>query len=123
LRAAAEADALTKDVLKLRVGLKGLNFVLENWEDETTKCNYAQLDRALLARDKKEELLEAATTNALFDKDNKYMIIKCKRNPGAIKEVAAFITYIIQRHSAVPGARVCGEPTIQSLNRSLLESC
>lgn len=88
LRAAAEADALTKDVLKLRVGLKGLNFVLENWEDETTKCNYAQLDRALLARDKKEELLEAATTNALFDKDNKYMIIKCKRNPGAIKEVA-----------------------------------
>ena len=98
LRAAAEADALTKDVLKLRVGLKGLNFVLDNWEDETTKCNYAQLDRALLAKDKKEELLEAATTNALFDKDNKYMIIKCKRNPGAIKEVAAFI-YI---HNAAP---------------------
>jgi len=29
---------------------------------------------------------QAATTNALFDKDNKYMIVKCKRNPGAIKE-------------------------------------
>jgi hypothetical protein len=86
LRAAAEADALKKDMLKLKVGLKGLNYLLDNFDNETTQCNYAQLDRALLAQDKKSELLEAATTNALFDKDNKYMIIKCKRNPSGIKQ-------------------------------------
>lgn len=86
LQAVAEADALKKDMLKLKIGLKGLDYLLENWENETTKCNFAQLDRALLAKDRKADLLEAATTNALFDKDNKYMIIKCKRNPGAIKE-------------------------------------
>jgi len=86
LRAAAEVDALKRDMLKLKVGLKGLNYLLDNFDNETTQCNYAQLDRALLAKDKKEELLEAATTNALFDKDNKYMIIKCKRNPSGIKQ-------------------------------------
>ena len=86
LRAAAEADALKKDMIKLKVGLKGLNYLLDNFDNETTQCNYAQLDRALLAQDKKSELLEAATTNALFDKDNKYMIIKCKRNPSGIKQ-------------------------------------
>jgi hypothetical protein len=86
LRAAAEANALKTDMLKLKVGLKGLNYLLDNFDNETTQCNYAQLDRALLAQDKKSELLEAATTNALFDKDNKYMIIKCKRNPSGIKQ-------------------------------------
>ena len=86
LRAAAEGEELKRDMLRLKVGLKGLNYLLDNWDNETTQCNYAQLDRALLAKDKKAELLEAATTNALFDKDNKYMIIKCKRTPGSVKE-------------------------------------
>ena len=86
LRAAAEGEELKRDMLRLKVGLKGLNYLLDNWDNETTQCNYAQLDRALLAKNKKAELLEAATTNALFDKDNKYMIIKCKRTPGSVKE-------------------------------------
>jgi hypothetical protein len=49
----------TKRITAGRAGLKGLNYLLDNWENETTKCNFAQLDRALLAKDRKEELLEA----------------------------------------------------------------
>eukprot|EP00960_Hanusia_phi_P001279 35779-Hanusia_phi.AAC.1 len=73
-----------------QVGLKGLDYLISKWDDETTQCNYAevslmprvrcvrpslhsQLSRDLLSSKNKAELLDAAKTNALFDKDNKYM--------------------------------------------------
>ncbi|EKX55467.1 hypothetical protein GUITHDRAFT_131661 [Guillardia theta CCMP2712] len=72
-------------MLKLKVGLKGLEYLISKWDDETTQCNYAELSRDLLSSKNKAELLDAAKTNALFDKDNKYMIVKCKRNPTVIR--------------------------------------
>ena len=44
---------------------------------------FLQLSRDLLSSKNKAELLDAAKTNALFDKDNKYMVldISFSKNP------------------------------------------
>ena len=55
--------------LRTQVGLKGLDYLLAHWEEETTDCNYGEVNRNLLETKNKEALLEAATTNALFNKD------------------------------------------------------
>jgi len=78
-----------RDLIKLQVGLKGLNKLLDNWEEETTLCNYAEVTRELLQQKNKDKLLEAAKTNALFNKDVS-MVVKCKRNPAPIREVMGF---------------------------------
>jgi len=77
------------DYSKLKVGLKGLDTLLANWEEETTLCNYAEVTKELLETKNKAALLEAAKTNALFNKDAT-MVVKCKRTPQPIKDAMGF---------------------------------
>ncbi len=42
---------------------------MANWEEMTTECNFGEVNRNLLEAKNKLALLEAAKTNALFNKD------------------------------------------------------
>lgn len=98
--AKAAKDAERAAMLKLVVGLKGLTFLLANWEEETTLCNYAEVQRGLLESKNKQELLEAAKTNALFNKEVS-MVIRCKRNPLAVREYLGLASDNHPLHNAV----------------------
>ena len=46
-----------------------MDTLLANWEEMTTECNFGEVNRNLLEAKNKLALLEAAKTNALFNKD------------------------------------------------------
>ena len=52
-----------------------MDTLLANWEEMTTECNYGEVNRNLLETKNKEALLEAAKTNALFNKDKSMVIV------------------------------------------------
>jgi hypothetical protein len=68
----APAAELLQELIirKLKVALSGLDDLLNNWQEYTTDCRFADVDRSLLEGKNKAKLLKAATTNALFDKTN-----------------------------------------------------
>lgn len=85
----SKAGGSELDVKKLQIGLRSLNDLIDNWDDQTTECNFAEVTRELLETKNKAALLEAAKTNALFNKDVS-MVVKCKRNPAPIRVSMGF---------------------------------
>ena len=71
---------------RLRLGLKQLNRLLDNWNEATLNCNYAEVNRGLLATENKEELLDAASQSALFNK-GKTMKTLCKRDAEVVRSI------------------------------------
>lgn len=74
------------DVTRLKRGLREITFLLDNWDEKTTYCNFGEFQRELLAPDKKKELFEAAAKNALWDYDKTAtMNVMCKRDPQVVR--------------------------------------
>jgi hypothetical protein len=61
-----------------------LGLLLDNWERATTQCNYADVPRDLLSADNKQQLLEKASTFALFDKS--VSIESCKTTNRLVRD-------------------------------------
>jgi len=79
--ASAAEDKL---LARLQSGLDGLDYLIENWEEETTECIYADVPRELLETKNKEALLKAATKFALYDKSDS--TVSCKRTAKPIRK-------------------------------------
>lgn len=83
---AAPAAAVDGDdiVAPIRAATKTLETLLDNWEKAVVDCNYADVPRELLDVKNKEELLEKASTFALFDKS--VAVVTCKTSNKNIRD-------------------------------------
>jgi len=61
-----------------------LNILLDNWEKATVECIYADVPRELLETKNKEQLLEKASTFALFDKS--VSVVSCKKTNKKVRD-------------------------------------
>ena len=66
--APTKASASEDPVATLLAARETLQKLLDNWEKAVIDCTFADVPRALLEQKNKEELLEKASTFALFDK-------------------------------------------------------
>lgn len=74
------ADELT-DIQSATFALQSL---LDNWSNAVIDCTYADVPRELLEAKNKDQLLEKAKTNALFDKS--VSVVSCKTNNRIVRE-------------------------------------
>ena len=65
--AAEKEDPATTIIAPIRTATRTLQKLIDNWEDSVVDCNYADVPRELLETKNKEQLLEKASTFALFD--------------------------------------------------------
>ncbi len=71
-----------------------MDTLLANWEEMTTECNYGEVNRNLLETKNKQALLEAAKTNAHFNKD-KSMVIMFRFTSLHFKQTLTYsVTYL-----------------------------
>lgn len=61
-----------------------LTTLLDNWEKATVDCTYADVPRELLETKNKEQLLEKASTFALFDKSTS--VVSCKKSNKIVRD-------------------------------------
>jgi hypothetical protein len=87
IAAAASAPALTTPddaVASLAAARETLQKLLDNWERAVIDCTFADVPRELLAQKNKEELLEKASTFALFDKS--VSVETCKTTNRVVRD-------------------------------------
>lgn len=80
--AAAPPDTSVVD--SIQEATKTLQLLLDNWENAVIDCRYADVPRELLETKNKQELLEKASTFALFDKS--VSVVTCKTNNKNIRD-------------------------------------
>ncbi len=61
-----------------------LDKLLSNWDKATIDCTYADVPRELLEQKNKEQLLEKASTFALFDKSTS--VVSCKKTNKIVRD-------------------------------------
>jgi hypothetical protein len=76
-----DADSLIQSIQDAQTTL---GLLLDNWERATTQCNFADVPRDLLSADNKQQLLEKASTFALFDKS--VSIESCKTTNRLVRD-------------------------------------
>lgn len=81
---AAAAAPPEDDVQILKDGYAALTSLLSNWDRATVDCTYADVPRELLEQKNKAELLEKASTFALFDKSA--AVISCKKTNRIVRD-------------------------------------
>lgn len=72
------------DLARLNRGLKELTFLIDNFEEKTTYCNFGEFKTDLLEAKNKGALIAAARDSGLLDK-GKTMNVMCKRDPEVIR--------------------------------------
>mgnify|MGYP004087414357 FL=1 len=86
--AGAAADSTpAADLALLRRGLADLEALVDNWQERTVNCKYAEVNRGLLETSAKQELLVESTKNALVVKNSKAVKTLCKRDPEVVRQV------------------------------------
>ena len=79
-------DLETNDLRRLKVGLKNINNLIDNWIDKTTYCNFGEVQRKMMGAGEKELLLKNAAEGGLLDYDkSKTMDVLCKRDPQIVR--------------------------------------
>jgi hypothetical protein len=74
------------DLKRLKLGLREITYLLDNWEDKTTYCNFGEFQRELLLPENKAKLMDAAKEFSLWDYDkSKTMNVMCKRDPQVVR--------------------------------------
>ncbi len=82
----AAVDLETNDLRRLKVGLKNVNNLIDNWIDKTTYCNFGEVQRKMMEAGEKELLLKNAAEGGLLDYDkSKTMDVLCKRDPQIVR--------------------------------------
>mmetsp|Transcript_6287 Transcript_6287/g.13988 ORF Transcript_6287/g.13988 Transcript_6287/m.13988 type:complete len:303 (-) Transcript_6287:40-948(-) len=75
-----------KDLQRLRYGLREVEFLLDNWDDKVTYCNFAEFQRELLLPENKAKLMKAAAETGLLDYDKSAtMNVKCRKDPEVVR--------------------------------------
>lgn len=83
--AAQQVEVSPNDLKRLKLGLREIDYLLANWEDKTTYCNFGEFQRELLLPENKAKLMDAAKEFTLWDYDKtKTMNVMCKRDPQVI---------------------------------------
>lgn len=80
----ATASSAQDDIQILQDGSDVLGTLLENWEKATVDCTYADVPRELLEQKNKQQLLEKASTFALFDKSTS--VVSCKTTTRTVRD-------------------------------------
>eukprot|EP00559_Dactyliosolen_fragilissimus_P000743 CAMPEP_0184867732 /NCGR_PEP_ID=MMETSP0580-20130426/27568_1 /TAXON_ID=1118495 /ORGANISM="Dactyliosolen fragilissimus" /LENGTH=277 /DNA_ID=CAMNT_0027368167 /DNA_START=57 /DNA_END=890 /DNA_ORIENTATION=- len=72
------------DIEFIKQASSTLGILLDNWDKATTDCNYADVPKELLESKNKEQLLEKASTFALFDKSTS--VVSCRKNNKIVRD-------------------------------------
>jgi hypothetical protein len=73
-----------EDVSLIQQAASALTSLLDNWDRATIDCTYADVPRELLESKNKEQLLEKASTFALFDKSTS--VVSCKKTNKIVRD-------------------------------------
>jgi hypothetical protein len=84
LTAFAKAPTAEEDIGFIQEASSTLTILLENWEKATVECIFADIPRELLEQKNKQELLEKASTFALFDKSTS--VVSCKTTNKTVRD-------------------------------------
>ena len=85
--AAAQIIVDPNDVGRLKRGLQEINFLLKNWDEKTTYCNFGEFKNELLSAENKGQLLEAAKEPILLYDKSATMKVKCRKDPEVSEAV------------------------------------
>lgn len=84
--AAQQIEVSPNDLNRLKLGLREVNYLIDNWDEKTTYCNFGEFQRELLLPENKGKLLDAAKEFSLWDYDKtKTMNVMCKRDPQVVR--------------------------------------
>ena len=84
--AAQQIEVSPNDLNRLKLGLREVNYLIENWDEKTTYCNFGEFQRELLLPENKGKLLDAAKEFSLWDYEKtKTMNVMCKRDPQVVR--------------------------------------
>lgn len=73
-----------EEIKILQSAYTALTNLLDNWDKATIDCTYADVPRELLEQKNKAELLEKASTFALFDKSTS--VVSCKKSNKIVRD-------------------------------------
>ena len=76
--------AVEEDINTIIDSANTLDKLLSNWDKATIDCTYADVPRELLEQKNKEQLLEKASTFALFDKSTS--VVSCKKTNKIVRD-------------------------------------
>lgn len=84
---AAPAKVLDfNDISRLKYGLREVEYLIDNWDEKTTYCNFGEFQRELLLPENKEKLMKAAAETGLLDYDkSKTMNVMCRKDPEVVR--------------------------------------
>jgi hypothetical protein len=83
---AVQGEVSTNDLSRLKKGLREVNYLLDNWEEKTTYCNFGEAQRDMMKTENKKELLKLAAETGLLDYDKSAtMNIVCRRDPQVVR--------------------------------------
>ena len=84
--AAQQVQVSPNDLNRLKMGLREISYLIDNWDEKTTYCNFGEFQRDLLLPENKGKLLDAAKEFSLWDYDkSKTMNVMCKRDPQVVR--------------------------------------
>lgn len=87
-QAAQQIEVSSNDLNRLKLGLREITYLIDNWDEKTTYCNFGEFQRELLLPENKAKLLDAAKEFSLWDYDkSKTMNVMCKRDPQVVRYV------------------------------------
>lgn len=79
-------DSADDGIQRLKNGLLQLNYLLDNWEEKTTYCNFGEVQRDLLATENRQKLMKAAAETGLLDYDKSAtMNVRCRQDPEMVR--------------------------------------
>lgn len=74
------------DLGRLRRGLLEVNFLLNNWDEKTIYCNFGEVKKEMLQTENKKQLLVEAASTGLLDYDKSAtMNVLCRRDPEVVR--------------------------------------
>ena len=93
--AAQQVEVLASDLNRLKLGLREITYLIDNWDEKTTYCNFGEFQRELLLPENKGKLLDAAKEFSLWDYDkSKTMNVMCKRDPQVVRLVLIYFMFL-----------------------------
>ena len=81
---ATNSKIVEEDINTIIDAADTLDKLLSNWDKATIDCTYADVPRELLEQKNKEQLLEKASTFALFDKSTS--VVSCKKTNKIVRD-------------------------------------
>lgn len=78
------SPTVEEEIESLQNAYTALTSLLNNWDKATIDCTYADVPRELLEQRNKAELLEKASTFALFDKSTS--VVSCRKNNKIVRD-------------------------------------